>query len=275
MKALILGPGWLGAKFHDYFDGSVLSQADITDYQAVVAEIEQHKPDVVINTAGKTGRPHIDWCEDHKLETVSSNTMGPQALLKACGEREVKLVHISSGCIYAGDNDGKGWSEEDEPNFYGSFYSRTKIWAELALREFPALIVRIRMPFDDRPSERNLLNKLLKYDKVISEQNAITVVSDLLDATKALIEQKAEGIYNVTNPGSITHPEVLDMYKEIVDPEHKYEVISTDELETSLVKAARSNCVLNTDKLAAAGIELLPVRDAVRGALERYKENSK
>lgn len=272
MKLLIFGPGWLGRKFNEFFEGSVLSTADITDYKAVAEELTKHKPDAVLNTAGKTGKPNIDWCEEHKLETLVSNVTGPQVLLRATQELGIHFTHLSSGCIYEADNEGKGWTEEDKPNFYGSFYSRTKIYAEEALREFPVLMLRLRMPLDNMPSERNLINKLLKYDKVISVPNSITVIPDLLRAAKTLIEKKATGVYNVTNPGSITHPEILEMYKEIIDPTHAYSIITLNELRT-LTKTGRSNCVLSSEKLAREGIVMRPVKEAVRACLEEYKKN--
>jgi dTDP-4-dehydrorhamnose reductase len=102
----------------------------------------------VINCAGKTGRPNIDWCEDHKPETLRSNTTGALVLLGECLQRCIYLVHLSSGCLYRGDSGGTGFGEEDPPNFLDSFYVRTKWWAEEALSEFPVLIVRPRMIFD-------------------------------------------------------------------------------------------------------------------------------
>ena len=62
------------------------------------------------------------------------------------------------------------------------------------------------------------------------------------------------------------------MYKQIVNPAHKYEVISLATLHNS-TKAKRSNCVLNTDKLAREGIQIRPVKEAVKDCLEKYGEN--
>lgn len=269
MTILIFGRGWLGSKINAYFDGSVLSPVDITDYLAVRAELERVKPDAVINAAGKTGRPNIDWCEEHKLETLSSNVTGPQVLLRATHEFGVHFTHLSSGCIYEGDGGGAGWREVDPPNFFGSFYSRTKIMAETALREFPVLIARIRMPFDDKPSERNLINKLLKYDQVISVPNSITVIPDLLKALSQLICDRRTGIYNIVNPGALTHPEILEMYRKTVDSTHTYQIIPLEAL-AQLTKTGRSNCVLNTDKLAEEGVSMRESHQAVQECLNSY-----
>jgi 3,5-epimerase/4-reductase len=44
--------------------------------EAVIAEIEKIKPTHIFNSAGCTGRPNVDWCEDHKEETIRSNVIG-------------------------------------------------------------------------------------------------------------------------------------------------------------------------------------------------------
>ncbi|MEI8175158.1 MAG: hypothetical protein WCG28_04385, partial [bacterium] len=71
-----------------------------------------------------------------------------------------------------------------------------------------------------------------------------------------------------TNPGSITHREILDKCEELVDKNFKYTIINTKDLKT---KAGRSNCVLNTDKLKKEGINLLDVHKAIEKILVNYK----
>ncbi len=132
--------------------------------------------------------------------------------------------------------------------------------------------LRLRMPFDDEPSERNFITKITKYAKVISVPNSISVLEDFMKAAKALITQKATGVYNVTNPGTITHQEILDMYIELVDPTYKYELFSVEEMD-KITKAKRSNCGLSVQKLEEAGIHLRPVAQAVRESLVLYRQH--
>jgi 3,5-epimerase/4-reductase len=272
MKYLIFGKGYLGNKFHQYLENSVLDPADITDETAVRNAIQQHRPDVVINCAAKSGKPNIDWCETHKLETLNSNLRGPLTLLKVCSDLNQYWMQLGSGCIYEGDNNGQGWRENDPPNFHRSYYSRLKGVMNDLLADFPVLQLRLRMPLDGEPSARNLITKITTYKQIISLPNSITVIDDLLLAAKDLMERKATGIYNVVNPGAITHAEILKIYKELVDPTHTYELISLEQLE-KMTKAGRSNCVLNTDKLAQAGITLPPINERVREVLTQYKEH--
>jgi 3,5-epimerase/4-reductase len=276
MKILIFGKGYIAHKFLEFYgpETAEISDVRIEDYSAVKAEVERAKPDVVLNCAGKTGRPNVDWCEDHKMETLSSNLVAPLILARVCEELSVYMAHVGSGCVYTGDKNGIGFCEDDEANFDGSFYSKTKAWSEAALREFPVLQLRLRMPFDGVPGERNFITKIVKYDKVISVPNSISVLPDFLEASAALIEKRAIGVYNMTNPGWIDHEEILDMYKEIVDPSFEYELMDLSDLER-ITKAGRSNCGLSSKKLEDEGIKMRPVKEAIRAELENYRENLK
>src|SRR5690606_35920969 len=128
MKYLIFGNGYLANKFKNSLENAVIDLARIDNADQVREAIKKHQPDVVVNCAARTGTPNIDWCEDHKLETLDSNLRGPLTLLSVCSELNQYWVQIGSGCIYQGDNNGKGWSEDDAPNFIGSYYSKVKAW---------------------------------------------------------------------------------------------------------------------------------------------------
>ncbi|MEI7810524.1 MAG: sugar nucleotide-binding protein, partial [bacterium] len=224
MKYLIFGNGYLGNKFKDALnDEAEISIVDIGNIEEIEKILEEKNPEVVINCAGKTGRPNIDWCEDHKEETMYSNVVGPLVLAKACMENKVFMVHIGSGCIYQGDNNGKGFSEEDVPDLKDipSFYSLTKFMSEYMLKQFPVLQCRLRMPVNNEKNPRNFITKITSYENVINTPNSITIIGDLIKATVELVNKKKTGIYNVTNPGSITHKEILDKYKEFVDKDFK------------------------------------------------------
>lgn len=267
MRVILFGSsGYLGESFLKSYPDAICPRIDIADRAAVASVLDAEKPDVVINAAGKTGRPNVDWCEDHKEETLSANVTGPLILLEECAKRGIYWVHLSSGCIYTGDNAGRGYSEEDEPNFHGSFYSRTKAWVEQILREFPnVLILRLRMPFDDSTNDRSLLMKVKKFTRVNDIQNSITYLPDFLKAAEVLIEKRKSGIYNVVNPGAVSPYDIVELYKKIVDPTHTAERLAEKDL-ASVSKVARSNCVLSIKKLEDEGVVMRPVLEAVESA---------
>lgn len=274
MKVLIFGSkGFIGQHFLSVYPTAITPSTDIADQVAVANILQSENPDVVINCAGKTGTPNVDWCEDHKMETLRSNVTGPLVLLEECLKRDVYLVHMSSGCMFTGDYDGNGFSEEHEPNFDGSYYSRTKAWADQILKEYPVLTLRIRMPFDGSIHPRNLLSKLKKYAEVLDTPNSITYIPDFLTASAALIDKRKTGIYNIVNPGTTSPYEVMEMYKKLVQPDHVFSKLEVKDLD-KVVKAGRSNCSLNTQKLEDEGIALQPIQEAVECALQELKSAS-
>jgi hypothetical protein len=60
------------------------------------------------------------------------------------------------------------YAEEDDPNFGGSFYSETKSYMEMMVRNYPNVLqLRLRMPIDgDLSNPRNFITKIANYAKV-------------------------------------------------------------------------------------------------------------
>jgi dTDP-4-dehydrorhamnose reductase len=264
MKVVVYGKGFLGQKINERLgfplNGSrVLSAADLE------AGLEGERPDIIINCIGATGRPNVDWCESHKPETYFANVHIPHLLAEHCKKHGIKLVHISSGCVYQGDNNGKGWSEDDPPNFEGSWYSWSKAVSERLLSGYDdVLTLRIRMPIDSVPGERELVGKLLRYNKVIVAPNSVTIIDDFITALEHLLRENATGIYNVTNPEPVTHQEILELYEELKGKKLHKEYIDPAKLE---VAAPRSNCILNTTKLGGV---MRPTKEALRDTIAKY-----
>lgn len=104
------------------------------DREAVMTELDKYKPSHVLNAAGSTGRPNVDWCEDHKVETVRNNVIGALNLADCCHLKGIHITIFATGCIYSYDEahpiDGPGYLESDPANFNGSFYSETKAYVE-------------------------------------------------------------------------------------------------------------------------------------------------
>lgn len=286
MQVVIFGAkGFMGQHFLKLFPDALTPNVDIATRHEVALILDEH-PDIVINCAGKTGIPNVDWCEDHKMETLSSNVTGPLVLAEECARRRIYFVQLSTGCIYEGDNHGKGYCESDPPNFSGSFYSFTKGCCDQLLQEMfdknvilsesaksgrvEVLQLRLRMPFDGTPHPRNLITKLSAYPKINALPNSLTYIPDFMEAAKTLIEKRATGTYNVVNPGAISPYEIMERYTAIVDPGAAFEPFIPKKDPTAK-SGERSDCLLNTEKLQAEGIALRPVEEAVREALNAYK----
>lgn len=279
MKILIIGNGYIGNRCLGEWPEAVLSDKKIKTKDDVLTLIEEHKPDAVLNAGGVTGKPNVDWCETHQMETIIGNTLLPILIAQACQERGVYLLHIGSGCIFYGDSphSDKKWREGDLGNPKEVTYSRTKWAADLVLTTLPNVgIARIRMPIDWLPAKRNLIDKLAVYPKIIDVENSVTIIDDMINVFHQLLEKKATGVFHVTNPGTLKHRELMALYDELVDPSHKNEWITNDDLvRQGLATKGRSNNFLASENLQKVGIEMREVHMAIQDTMEKYARAKK
>ena len=176
---------------------------------------------------------------------------------------------------------GEPYKEVDAANFQGSFYSYAKSRVEDVLKFYPGcLILRLRMPVSDDLHSRSFVTKITKYDKVVNIPNSHSILHDLLPVVVALSEHREEGVYNFTNPGAISHNEVLSLYKEIIDPAFTWKNFGLEE-QSKVIKADRSNCALDCSKLLARvkqhsgegyDLEVPEIHEAYRRCFGRMKE---
>lgn len=279
MKILIIGGGYIGHRCHDVWEDSVISTDRINSKEDVLKLLDEHKPNAVLNAAGVRGKPNVDWCETHQLETILGNTKLPIIIAEACQEKNIYLLHIGSGCIFYGDSPhpDKKWREGDMGNPTEVTYSRTKWATDLVLSTLPNVgIGRIRMPIDYIPSSNNMIDKLATFPKVIDVENSVTIVDDMVSVFYQLMEKKATGIFHVTNPGTLKHREIVALYEELVDPNHKNEWITNDDLvKQGLATKTRSNNFLASENLVKVGIEMREVHEAMRDIMTKYAELKK
>jgi dTDP-4-dehydrorhamnose reductase len=266
-KIIILGKGFIGRRLQEELKCPV-SDKHIYSYKDAQELVKKFHPKIIINCIGHTSR-NVDDCEKDLDKTLMANTFVPIILAESALRNKIKLVHISSGCIYHFDYSCDRPIDEDKvPDYFSLFYSRSKIYAERALgvlaKKYPILIVRIRVPLDNRPHNKNILTKLIKYKKAIDIPNSITYIPDFIQALKHLIKIDARGIYNVTNKGALRYPELLEVYRKYA-PEFKYEIISFKKLNLE-----RTNLILSTNKLENTGFKMRNIKEVLEECAQNY-----
>lgn len=255
-KFLIYGAnGWIGSMLVSLLQEQnhivVCAKARLQNYEQLVQEITKIQPDYVLNTAGIVGIPNVDWCEEHKNETYQTNTIGIDNLAYACAhaltDRIIPLTNYATGCIY--DDRVQLFTEQDEPNFTVSTYSHSKVLAEQLLQKYNhVLTLRIRLPISVDLHTKSLIAKLLKYKRVTNIANSMSYLPELLPISIRMTLDGQRGIYNFTNPGFITHVQILQLYQKYVDNSFQFEIIN-DAAHANIVKVPRCNCMLNVSKL--------------------------
>ncbi len=284
-KIVIIGEGgYIAARLMEHFaERAVLtgiqSGCDITKLAVLREHLGALEPKVVINTAAMTATGELEKPENEQLG-FEVNVHGPANLGYLSKEMGFHLVHLSTDMIYDGLGPEEQGFKEDAPADPVNYYAWSKFWGEAVLFPFmdryPITIVRLRTPLSNRESSKNLLTKLQKFDKAFDIPASLTVVEELAPAIDGLIEKQAYGVYHVVNPGTISAYRIIQLMKEhdLVDPNKGVQPISRAEMDEVMQASggARQNFpYLNTDKLAALGIQLRPVEEAVTDCITNYQ----
>ncbi|KAI3903874.1 hypothetical protein MKW92_017164 [Papaver armeniacum] len=195
-KFLIYGKtGWIGIEY-------VYGSGRLEDRSSLASDLENVKPTHVFNAAGVT------------VETIRTNVVGTLTLADLCRDKGLVLINYATGCIFEYDDkhtlgSGVGFKEEDTPNFIGSFYSKTK--AMVSSQGF------------------HLFFLFLHYDKVVDIPNSMTILDELLPISIEMAKRNLTGIWNFTNPGVVSHNEILQMYKDYIDPSYTWKNFNLEE----------------------------------------------
>uniref|UniRef100_A0A6C0BAK9 NAD(P)-binding domain-containing protein n=1 Tax=viral metagenome TaxID=1070528 RepID=A0A6C0BAK9_9ZZZZ len=292
MKILVYGSnGWIGNQFVSILQKSNVDyccgKSRVDDQDSLEKEIDAISPSHVISfigrTHGKIGEKvftTIDYLEeDGKLvENIRDNLFSPILLASLCLNRKIHYTYLGTGCIFKFDEDhpfGKeenGFNENSLPNFYGSSYSVVKGFTDQLMRLYKnsTLNLRIRMPITGEKNTRNFITKIVTYNKVCSVPNSMTVLPELLPYVLDMMKNQVTGTMNLTNPGLISHNEILEMYKEIVDPLFTWKNFSMEE-QRKILAADRSNNFLDTTRLEKLYPQMQSIKDAIRKSLEDYR----
>ncbi|KAL9665492.1 hypothetical protein QQ045_020912 [Rhodiola kirilowii] len=274
LKFLIYGrTGWIGGLLGSLCTAQNIDfqygKGRLQDRSSIEADIAAVQPTHVFNAAGVTGRPNVDWCESHKVETIRTNVVGTLTLADVCREKGLIVINYATGCIFEYDEkhplgSGIGFKEEDTPNFFGSFYSKTKAMVEDLLNNYDNVCtLRVRMPISsDLNNPRNFITKISRYEKVVDIPNSMTILDELLPISIEMAKRNLTGIWNFTNPGVVSHNEILEMYRDYINPSFTWKNFTLEE-QAKVIVAARSNNELDASKLKNEFPELMSIKESL------------
>ena len=292
MKVLVLGDkGWIGSMIVNLLQKQQTTYitTDIRPEQKerfetlLISERPTHIMSFIGRTHGMIGDKKyttIDYLEQPgKIqENVRDNLFSPMVIALLCNKYNIHYTYIGTGCIFKFDDHhpfGKGengFQENDTPNFFGSSYSVVKGYTDelMHLLEENVLNIRIRMPITSKDEPRNFISKILKYECICSIPNSMTVLDDLLPYVLDMaLCKNLTGTINLTNPGLISHNEILEMYNEYIDPTFVWKNFNQEE-QLKILDADRSNNYLDTHRLQLLYPNVKHIRDSVLDVLKRW-----
>lgn len=123
--------------------------------------------------------------------------------------------------------------------------------------------LRVRMPISsDLANPRNFITKITRYEKVVNIPNSMTILDELLPISIEMAKRNLTGIWNFTNPGVVSHNEILEMYKKYIDPTFTWKNFNLEE-QAKVIVAPRSNNELDASKLKKEFPEMLSIKESL------------
>ena len=155
---------------------------DITSIESVLDVVGNIKPYAIINCAAHT---NVDGCENDIDNAYRINAIGPRNLSIAAKKYDIKLVHISTDYVFAGDGT-KPYTEFDLPS-PKSAYGTTKLAGEEFVKQFADkfFIIRTAWLYGDG---KNFVKTMLRLSESHDEVNVVCDQLGSPTSTKVLAE---------------------------------------------------------------------------------------
>lgn len=273
--------GWIASLFIPYLEAEgfdiIYPNIRADDEGALRTFFAEHQPSHVVSMIGRTHGPEcnsVDYLElSGKLnENIRDNLFAPLMLAMLSDEYNYHFTYLGTGCIFDTEDPlAIQYHENDEPNYTGSSYSIVKGFTDRIMKlQKNTLNVRIRMPIHDEHHKRNFITKIVTYEKICSIPNSMTVLPSLLPILANMVSNSLKGTINLTNPGAISHNEILEMYRDYVDASHTWQNF-TKEDQAKILKSSRSNNVLDTSTLETLYYGVETIHEAVEKCIKNLR----
>jgi dTDP-4-dehydrorhamnose reductase len=182
---------------------------DVTDFPALGGFFDEVSPGIIVNCIGLLQRA----CEDRPDLAILVNSYLPHWIEQRYKESDVKLIHLSTDCVFSGNRGG--YRESDTPDGT-SFYDRSKSLGEIVNSKDLTFRMSIIGP-DKHENGTGLFNWFMKQKGTICGYtkafwNGVTTI-ELARAIKSAIEQNLSGLYHLVPKEPIDKYHLLLLFK--------------------------------------------------------------
>lgn len=134
---------------------NIIDHVDAKNILSVDHALNQVKPDVVINCIGIV--KSLIEKKENRLDSIWVNSLFPHQLYQLCFNRGIKVIHISTDCVFRG---ATGSYKENYNPDARDLYGRTKYLGEL---NGDALTIRTSIIGRELSGQRNLVEWFLSH----------------------------------------------------------------------------------------------------------------
>ena len=192
----------------------ILSNIDAFNYNSVKQALESIKPDVVINCIGLVKQLPVA-CDP--VSAITINALFPHKLAQLCKERGVRLIHISTDCVFDGSKGN--YRETDIPNAT-DLYGRTKLLGEIDYSH--CITLRTSIIGHELCSQHGLIewflaqqNRVNGFTKTIFSGLPTVKLAEIL-AEHVIPNEKLSGVYHIS-ADAISKYDLLSLVAEQYD----------------------------------------------------------
>ncbi len=249
----VLGCDLTGESFNTEFPENEYYKLDLTQRDKVQKFFSKIKPEIIINTAAFTD---VDKSEEKRDLCWATNVRSVEILVEAVSEYSPVFVQISTDYVFDGKSGSYRETNDTNPV---SFYGQTKLAAEKIIRscELEYIIARSMVLYGIGQKVRNnfvtwVIQQLKsgKKIKVVNDQRGNpTLVDDLSEAIKRLLETEEYGIFHISGKEVCSRYEFAQKIIKVFNLDGKL----MEEVDSSQLKQAAPrpvNSTFNLDKLS-------------------------
>lgn len=217
-------------------------ELNICDRVAVMTELADYAPDVVIHCAAYT---KVDLAEDEPGKCWAVNVDGTRNIAEACSQLGAKMVYISTDYVFPGEGDKP--YEVDDPVRPLNTYGRSKLSGELAVQSFLEKYFIVRTSWVIGQHGNNFAKTMLKLAEthkevvVVNDQiGSPTFTMDLAPLLCDMIMTEKYGVYHATNEGYCSWAKLADEIFRIAGKNVKVNRVTTEEYGAKAVRPKNS-----------------------------------
>lgn len=194
---------------------TLLSDIDVTDDVAIASAFDAAEPELVINAVGLI-KQLID--DERTLDALLINSVFPQKLARICEQRTVKLISISTDCVFNGK---QGNYSETDLSDADDVHGKTKFLGEVTNKN--CLTIRTSIIGRELHSSHSLLEWFLSnrgttvegYKRAMFSGFPTVVLADII-ADLVVREPFLSGLYHIASE-PISKFDLLSLINEIYD----------------------------------------------------------
>jgi dTDP-4-dehydrorhamnose reductase len=249
----VIGCDLTGESFNTKFPENEYFQLDLTQREKVQKMLSRIEPEIIINTAGFTD---VDKSEEKRDLCWTTNVRTIEILIESAIDFSPVFVQISTDYVFDGKSGSYRETNDTNPI---SYYGQSKLAAEKVIRgsNLEYIVARTMVLFGSGQKVRNnfvtwVIQQLKSGNKikVVNDQRGNpTLVDDMSEAIKRLLEKEEYGIFHISGREVCSRFEFAKKIIEIFGLDGKL----VEEIDSSLLKQAAQrpiNSSFNLDKLS-------------------------